>query len=70
MPAPAAGIHVLKTTGRKDRNGRNKPGHDESVSRQSRWYNEIYAALAEVCAAFAAFSRASLARISESLCCT
>jgi hypothetical protein len=31
MPAPVAGIHVLNPRRNKDVDGRDKPGHDDSV---------------------------------------
>jgi hypothetical protein len=34
MPGPVPGIHVLKPASKKDVDGRDKPGHDESKSKR------------------------------------
>jgi hypothetical protein len=31
MPALVAGIHVWRSTGKKDVDGRDKPGHDDGL---------------------------------------
>jgi hypothetical protein len=40
MPGLVPGIHVLIAEHSKDVNGRDKPGHDENISKINvRWYN-------------------------------
>jgi hypothetical protein len=39
MPAPVAGIHVLRLFNNKDVDGRDKPGHDDGkVEIEDGWY--------------------------------
>ena len=46
MPGLVPGIHVLIAAHSKDVDGRDKPGHDESISK-IRWYNARFAGVAQ-----------------------
>jgi hypothetical protein len=48
MPGLVPGIHVLIAEHSKDVDGRDKPGHDESISKINvRWYNARFPGAAQ-----------------------
>ena len=48
MPGLVPGIHVLIAEHSKDVDGRDKPGHDESISKiNARWYNARFPGAAQ-----------------------